>query len=100
MCASKVITDLTWVSKDGCRQQVCVGFVPAHIVIKRLKLFKKITTLSYVSKPKGTCNNTGPQTSSVFYFRAMLRVKIITYQHSIAINTLQVPLGYGCGLLI
>ena len=41
MCASKVITDLTWVSKDGCRQQVCVGFVPAHIVIKRLKLFKK-----------------------------------------------------------
>ena len=41
MCASKVITDLTWVSKDGCRQQVCVGFVPAHIVIKRLELFKK-----------------------------------------------------------
>jgi hypothetical protein len=41
MCASKVITDLTWVSKDGWRQQVCVGFVPAHIVIKRLKLVKK-----------------------------------------------------------
>ena len=50
MCASKVIADLTWVSKDGCRQQVCVVFVPAHIVKKRLKLLKKNSKIADLTK--------------------------------------------------